>query len=928
VRAGARPADIRLTYGEARDFAIDDRGSLVVKTALGVLRDSTPVSYQVIGGRRRPVESRFAIREVGNARSYGFAVGAGYRPDRDLVIDPGLDYSTFLGGNSADNGAGVAVDAAGNAYIVGTTQSPDFPTTAGAFDRTGAVSSFSDVFVAKLNPTGTALVYATFIGGSDLDWGRAIAIDAAGNAYVAGQTKSSNFPVTANAFDRTFNIPNCPRCGVDNYDAFVLKLNPSGSALVYSTFLGGAQDIDDALGIAVDASGSAYVTGETGSADFPVTPGAFRTTRNGEYDAYVTKFNPAGSALVYSTFIGGSLVDFGVRIVVDAANNAYVLGNTRSPDFPTTPGAFDTSQNGAFDIFMLKLNATGTGLLYSTYIGGSNMESAGGLAVDSAGNAYVTGGTLSLDYPTTPGAFKTTTDGNDGFVTKLNPTGSALVYSTFIGGSSSDGVSAIALDASGNAFLTGSTTSGDFPTIPGAIQTVPGGSTDAFVAELNAAGSGLLLSTYLGGSNSDFATDLKLGPAGSIVITGQTMSADFPTTPGAFDSILNGGTDAFVARISPSGTPPPPTLSTASVNPAMIVGGNSSTGTVTLSAPAAASGASVSLSSSNPSVAGLPATVGVAAGDTSATFSVTTSAVATNTAVTVTATYSGVTRTASLTVTPPPSLQSLTLSPASVVGGNASVGTVTLTTGAPAGGAVVPLASSNTAVATVPASVTVPAGSASATFTVSTLGVAASTSSTISGSFGGAGGSAVLTVTPPLALTSFVLNPTSVEGPAQSIATVTITSPAPAGGFAVAVTTSDGTVAAGPGTNSITVPQGATSASFAIGTNRVTASTQVTFTASAGGVTRTAVLTVTPPQSATLTVTATGRSGQRVTSSPAGINVAVGSSGSAPFPSGTTVTLTVSNGRSAVWGGACTGNGTATCTLTLNGSASVTANVR
>jgi hypothetical protein len=221
--------------------------------------------------------------------------------------------------------------------------------------------------------------------------------------------------VTNNAFDRTFNVLNCPRCGIDNYDAFVLKLNSSGSALVYSTFLGGATDIDDALGIAVDSAGNAYVTGETGSTDFPVTPGAFRTTRNGDYDAYVTKLNPSGSALVYSTFIGGSFVDFGVRIVVDSANNAYVLGNTRSPDFPTTPGAFDTVANGAFDIFLLKLNPTGSGSVYSTYLGGSDMDSAGRMAIDSAGNAYAPAARFT-ELPHTRGR-RTITDGNDGVVT-------------------------------------------------------------------------------------------------------------------------------------------------------------------------------------------------------------------------------------------------------------------------------------------------------------------------------------------------------------------------------------------------------------------------------------------------------------------------------------------------------------------------------
>lgn len=697
-----------------------------MKTDFGELRDDAPVSYQEIDGARVPVESRYSLARG----SYGFALDSGYDHARELIIDPGLDYSTFLGGSSAEGGARIAVDAAGNTYIVGTTQSPDFPTTAGAFRRTGAQSNVSEVFVTKLNPTGTALVYSTFIGGSDFDWGRAIAVDAAGNAFIAGQTKSSNFPVTNNAFDRTFNVLNCARCGIDNDDAFVLKLNSSGSALVYSTFLGGATDIDDALDIAVDSAGNAYVTGETGSTDFPVTPGAFRTTRNGDYDAYVTKLNPSGSALVYSTFIGGSFVDFGVRIAVDSANNAYVLGNTRSPDFPTTPGAFDTVANGAFDMFVLKLNPTGSGLVYSTYLGGSDMDSAGGLVIDSAGNAYVAGRTASLNYPTTPGAIQSV----------LN-----------------------------------------------------GGTVDAFVAELDSTGSTILLGTYLGGAGSDGASDLKLGPSGAIFVTGQTMSTDFPTTPGAFDRIWNGDPtvfwgDAFVARISPGGAPPAPTLSSEIVGPATIVGGSSSTGTVTLTSAAPAAGALVSLSSGNPSVAGVPTSVNVPAGAISATFNIVTSAVAVNTQVVITAAYNVATRTATLTVTPPPSLQSVALNPSSVVGGNSSQATVVLTTAAPSGGAVVALASSNTSAATVPASVTIPAGTTSATFAVSTVSVATTTSSTIRGSYVGGSSNAVLTITPPLTLTAFTLNPTTVQGRDQSIGTVTINSPAPAGGFSISVT--------------------------------------------------------------------------------------------------------------------------------------------
>jgi beta-propeller repeat-containing protein len=389
VRPGARPADIRLAYRGADGLVKDGAGGLSIKTAMGALRDSPPVAYQEIGGLRVPVESRYVLKGGGGVnRSYGFALGAGYDPDHEFIIDPGLAYSTFLGGSSHESGNDIAVDASGNAYVTGLTQSPNFPTTAGAFDRTGAASNNLDVFVSKLNATGTALVYSTFIGGSNFDWWRGLAIDGAGNAYVTGQTKSSNFPTTGGAFDKSFNIDNCPRCGIDQYDAFVAKLNPSGSRLVYSTFLGGT-DFDDSFGIALDGAANVYVTGQTGSRNFPTTPGAFDITANGSYDGFVTKLNAAGSGLVYSTRLGGAENELPENVAVDAAGNAYVGGSTRSADFPTTPGAFDTTHNGGafdelFDLFATKLNAGGSALVYSTFLGGSKSDFGSDFAVDTA----------------------------------------------------------------------------------------------------------------------------------------------------------------------------------------------------------------------------------------------------------------------------------------------------------------------------------------------------------------------------------------------------------------------------------------------------------------------------------------------------------------------------------------------------------------
>src|SRR6266850_5807262 len=953
VRAGVRPADIRLAYAGATGVSIDNSGALLIETLMGTLRDSPPVSHQMIDGVRVPVDSRYAlVKGTADDAEYGFEVGDSYRPDHELIIDPGVEYSTFLGGSSHELGNGIQVDAAGNAYIVGMTQSPNFPTTAGAFRRTGAASNFGDVFVSKVNPTGTALVYSTVIGGSNFDWGRAIAIDAAGNAYVTGQTKSSNFPTTAGAFDRTFNVDTCPRCGIDQEDAFVFKLNANGSRLVYSTFLGGF-DIDDGLGIAVDGAGNAYVTGETGSLNFPTTPGAFRTTKIGAFDAFVTKLNAAGSALVYSTYLGGTAVDYGSRVAVDAAGNAYVMGPTSSADFPTTPGAFDTTANGAFDVFVTKLNSTGSALIYSTYLGGTDFDSGGGLAIDSAGNAYVSGGTGSFDFPTTPGAFDTLPGGpnaSDAFITKLNPTGSALVYSTVLGGTASEGANAIALDGSGNVWVTGGSSSADFPVIVGAVDSSFNGTADVFISELSANGSTLLYSTYLGGTQSEAGNDLALDSAGNVYVTGHTYSLDFPTTAGAFDTVFNGDPsifwgDGFVAKLGAVSTPPaPPAVPSA---PGLVgpVNGDNPLQPITFNWSAASSAVSYTIQIDDSSAFSAPL-VREQQNITALMFVASDLAASPHfwrvrgvNSAGVVGPWSAVWTFTPQPAPPPPTLSTFSTNPSTVVGGDGSSGTVVLSSSAPAGGALIALSSSNPAVASVPSSVTAPAFSFTGTFAIATSPVAASTTVTITAAYNGTTRTATVTVTPAAApppapsLQSLALNPTSVVGgSSNSQGAITLSSGAPQGGAAVSFSSNIPGAASVPA--SVTVPAGATSATFTAATTAVSASTLVTISAVFSGGTRTATLTVTPApppaQSATLTVTATGRSGERVTSSPAGINVAVGSSGSATFATGTQITLSASSDRDTVWSGACSsgGNKTKTCTFTLNGAATVTANVQ
>jgi hypothetical protein len=555
VQPGGDPNAVRLDFrvgvnGKQTALRINDKGDLVV----GEVIFHKPVVYQPATNHETPVTHKELIDGkflLTGAHEVQFQIAA-YDRSKPLVIDPTLTYSTYLGGSGDNIGRSIAVDASGNAYVTGITTSTNFPITPGAFQTT--LGGFGDAFVSKLNAAGSALVYSTYLGGSDNDAGYGIAVDASGHAYVTGTTLSSNFPTTLGALQTTFGGGSVPGQG----DAFVSKLNAAGSALVYSTYLGGSSD-ESGHSIAVDASGSAYVTGFTTSSNFPITPGAFQTTLGGAgEDAFVSKLNAAGSALVYSTFLGGRGGESGHSIAVDASGSAYVTGFTTSSNFPITPGAFQTTLGGAGeDAFVSKLNAAGSALVYSTYLGGSSYDAGIGIAVDTSGDAYVIGQTFSANFPITPGAFQTTFTGSSlgghsvAFVSKLNAAGSALLYSTYLGGSSYDAGIGIAVDTSGDAYVIGQTDSSNFPTTPGAFQTTLGSVlTDAFVSKLNAAGSALLYSTYLGGSVYDEGYGIVVDASGNAYVVGDTNSGDFPTTPGAFQTTPKGDRGAFVSKFS------------------------------------------------------------------------------------------------------------------------------------------------------------------------------------------------------------------------------------------------------------------------------------------------------------------------------------------------------------------------------------------
>jgi hypothetical protein len=397
-----------------------------------------------------------------------------------------LDYATFLGGSDRDFGCDIAVDGTGSAYVTGFTESSGFPAASGPGYDT-SYNGVMDAFVVKLNANGTGLDYATFLGGSDDDYGNGITVDGTGSAYVTGYTESTDFPAAAGpGYDTNYNGGWC--------DAFVVKLNANGTGLDYATFLGGS-NAEGGYDIAVDGTGSAYVTGYTESTDFPAASGpGYDTSHNGDTDAFVVKLNANGTGLDYATFLGGSDQDYGYGgIAVDGSGSAYVTGYTESTDFPAASGpGYDTSHNGDTDAFVVKLNASGTGLDYATFLGGSDQDYGNGIAVNGSGNAYVTGYTESTDFPAATGpGYDTSYNGgdSDAFVVKLNPNDTGLDYATFLGGSDLDYGYRITVDGTGSTYVTGVTESSDFPAASGpGYDASHNGDGDAFVVKLETTG--------------------------------------------------------------------------------------------------------------------------------------------------------------------------------------------------------------------------------------------------------------------------------------------------------------------------------------------------------------------------------------------------------------------------------------------------------
>ena len=548
VAPGADQSIIQMQFDGVRSVALQEDGSLMLTVAGGKIVQRPPVVYQEIDGRRVAVDGRYVL----NGETVGFKVGA-YDASLPLVIDPVLVWGSFLGGALRDDAHGVATDDDGNVYVIGQTQSTNFPVTPGVYSGvfTGQTNQ-PDVFVTKINPDGTDILYSTYIGGEGGDVGYDIEVDNAGQAFIVG-TADSGFPVTGGVFST-------------DGGGFVAKLSADGSELIYSTKLGTNTEV---YGLEIDGDGNAYFAGFSLQATFAATAGSFQPALNGNGDGIVGVLNPDASALIWGSYIGGVGREFAHDVARDDDGYVYVTGVTPSDDFPVVNAAQPAKGGTQPDGFVARIMPDGSALMYSTYLGGDGGgqgEIAFGIAADDNGNAYVTGMTNSDDFPTTAGAYQGDyAGGQDAFVTKFGPAG-AIVYSTFLGGANTDRGAGIEVDSNGNAYVGGLTVSNNFPTVD-AVQATHGGGTDAFVSKLNAAGSALIFSTYLGGSNADYigrtggnadGGGISIDDDGTIYAVGITESANFPTTNGTFQSNiagigvqggLAGDFDAFVVRL-------------------------------------------------------------------------------------------------------------------------------------------------------------------------------------------------------------------------------------------------------------------------------------------------------------------------------------------------------------------------------------------
>ncbi|MCX7717120.1 MAG: SBBP repeat-containing protein [Candidatus Sumerlaeaceae bacterium] len=531
VAPGADPhaAALEVTGGECR---LQPDGSLSIATAAGALILHAPVAYQIADGGQRRIPAEFVLAE---ASRVSFRVGE-YDKTLPLVIDPVLSYSTYIGGSGTDEVHAIAVDASGRVYVTGSTTG-SFPTKTGSYDV--SFNGVSDVFITKLNPTAgsgsAALVFSTYLGGSGEDEGNGIVVDSSGRPVVCGVTASNNFPST-----KLFG----PQGG---RDAFIVRLNSTGSAISYAVIAGGTAN-DFASGIALDASGNAYITGLTGSSNFPVS-GSLQPYR-GAGDAYVLKYRPTSNDLGYSTFVGGTLFDEGIAIAVDADGGAIITGDTDSTNFPLQE-AFQTVLGGTTDAFLTRVRSDASRLSYSTFLGGTGFDIGYAVAVDAGFNPVVTGETRSSNFPLEKEYDSTYAGGpGDAFVTRFGNGGDELLFSTYLGGSGVDRGLGVAYGRDGSVFVAGETNSDNFPTVS-AYSNSRAGSFDPFLTRFASGGKTLIYSTYAGGTGDDKPFGLALDSFGRAWLGGATTGG-FPTAGSPYQSTYGGNTDGFISLLAPT----------------------------------------------------------------------------------------------------------------------------------------------------------------------------------------------------------------------------------------------------------------------------------------------------------------------------------------------------------------------------------------
>lgn len=864
VQPGADPNQISTRFGGADGVRVISQTRLGVKTRFGEIPIDGLFAYQQYGNQRKRVAAEFVMQD-GLVK---FRLGT-YDRSRPLVIDP-LVYGTLLGAPGDDQGLDVVADNLGFAFICGATFAPTFPTSFGAFDEFIAAT---DAFVTKFSTDAVDIIWSTFVGGAFDDVATAIDIDDDGNAYITGITRSNDFPVSLLAPQPNNAGGQFP---LDDFypgysDAFIFKLSPDGTAMVYGTYCGGfetgkffrdpmdpangplnPQSSECATDIVVDSTGAATICGFTTANNFPVTLGALQTTfagpfalppiRDPGWDGFITKINSTGTAFTFSTYMGGRNADQCQGLALDDDDNIYVSGATNSTGLPTTAGVFVTTE-GAFDrsvvgrdCFLLKLPPNGSTRTYATVLGGNGND--GGffacddgvnigwidflkpnifdplagffrffygyvkVGVDPQGDAFVTGTSRSTNFPTTLGAFdRQYNNGVDAFLTRFFRDGTRLVYSTLIGSAGNNYPNALRIDDTGVAYIVGYSQAGGL-TLPGDPNTFQPDFAgpdfpndwfdgDGFILAFNDSGSNILWGSYIGGEEGEEAFGCALDPSRSLYIAGRTNSWTeggkdaFPTTPDIFRTFMindrpapnippKAWSDAFLAKLH---IRVPIVMDTLVIDPREVAGTQSATGTITLSGPASPGGAIIHLETSHPEIVTIPSTVFIPEGDTQITFQCDTVAVLETFITKVTASFEARTLEAALVVAP--YLSALTVSNINVFGGNAITGRVTLFQAAPAGGAEVSLYSGNPLVVTMPDTVTVPEGQTTAIFDIQTMGVTQLTQVQLTAQYLGMARSQVINVL-PAAFQQFLFNPTRVTGGEPSRARVVLQGAVPA----------------------------------------------------------------------------------------------------------------------------------------------------